>query len=84
MSTLCAFSSLTAPFLMAYNTTDHVYYLKQYSEIKDELTGQQLISFLQDVLEGQAKVSSVVCAQEVERNKAKQIQIVFLSFRGKV
>jgi len=40
---------------MAYNTTDHVYYLKQYSEIKDELTEQQLASFLQDVLEGRAK-----------------------------
>ncbi|KAJ7360441.1 Protein disulfide-isomerase tmx3 [Desmophyllum pertusum] len=48
-------SSLSAPFLMAYNTTDHVYYLKQYSEIKEELTEQQLASFLQDVLEGQAK-----------------------------
>lgn len=48
-------SSLTAPFLMAYNTTDHVYYLKQYSDIKDELTEQQLASFLEDVLEGQAK-----------------------------
>lgn len=58
MSTLCTFSSLTAPFLMAYNTTDHVYYLKQHSEIKDELTEQQLASFLQDVLEGRAKVMS--------------------------
>ncbi|KAL9974978.1 hypothetical protein ACROYT_G012090 [Oculina patagonica] len=48
-------SSLTAPFLMAYNTTNHVYYLKQYSEIKEELTEQQLTSFLQDVLEGRAK-----------------------------
>ena len=44
---------------MAYNTTNHVYYLKQYSEIKDELTEQQLASFLQDVLEGQAKVSVI-------------------------
>ena len=71
MSSLCAFSSLTAPFLMAYNTTDHVYYLKQYSEIKDELTGQQLTSFLQDVLEGQAKVSSVICSRVVERKEFK-------------
>lgn len=42
---------------MAYNTTNHVYYLKQYSEIKEELTEQQLGSFLQDVLEGRAKVT---------------------------
>jgi len=45
---------------MAYNTTDHVYYLKQYTEIKDELTEEQLASFLQDVLEGRAKVCSVI------------------------
>lgn len=44
---------------MAYNTTNHVYYLKQYSEIKEELTEQQLASFLQDVLEGRAKVQLV-------------------------
>ena len=50
---------------MAYNVTDHVYYLKQYSEIKDELTEQQLASFLQDVLEGQSKVSSVICGRIV-------------------
>lgn len=43
---------------MAYNTTDHVYYLKQYSEIKDEFTEQNLVSFLNDVLEGRAKVIS--------------------------
>lgn len=48
-------SSLTAPYLIAYNTTDHVYYLKQYSEIKEEFTEQQLITFLDDVLEGRAK-----------------------------
>ena len=41
---------------MAYNTTDQVYYLKQYSEIKDEFTEEQLVSFLEDVLEGRAKV----------------------------
>ena len=49
-------SSLPAPYLMAYNTTDQVYYLKQYSEIKDEFTEEQLVSFLEDVLEGRAKV----------------------------
>ncbi|XP_073233579.1 protein disulfide-isomerase TMX3-like [Porites lutea] len=48
-------SSLPAPYLMAYNTTDQVYYLKQYSEIKDEFTEEQLVSFLEDVLEGRAK-----------------------------
>ena len=49
-------SSLPAPYLMAYNTTDQVYYLKQYSEIKDEFTEEQLVSFLEDVLEGRVKV----------------------------
>lgn len=49
-------SSLPEPYLMAYNTTDQVYYLKQYSEIKDEFTEEQLVSFLEDVLEGRAKV----------------------------
>lgn len=49
-------SSLPAPYLMAYNTTDQVYYLKQYSEIKDEFTEEQLVSFLEDVFEGRAKV----------------------------
>ena len=44
---------------MAYNTTNHVYYLKQYSEIKEELTEQQLTSFLQDVLENRAKVTEL-------------------------
>ena len=73
MSTLCTFSSLTAPFLMAYNTTDHVYYLKQHAEIKDELTEQQLASFLQDVLEGRAKVSSVICGQVMERKKKELV-----------
>lgn len=48
-------SSMSAPFLMAYNSTNHVYYLKQYSEIKEEFTEQQLVSFLEDVLEGRAK-----------------------------
>ena len=48
---------MSAPFLMAYNSTNHVYYLKQYSEIKDEFTEQQLVSFLENVLEGRAKVS---------------------------
>jgi len=40
---------------MVYNTTDHVYYLMQYSEIKDEFTEQKLTSFLDDILEGRAK-----------------------------
>ena len=48
---------MSAPFLMAYNSTNHVYYLQQYSEIKEEFTEQQLVSFLEDVLEGRAKVS---------------------------
>lgn len=41
---------------MVYNTTDHVYYLMQYSEIKDEFTEQKLTFFLDDILEGHAKV----------------------------
>lgn len=48
-------STMSAPFLMAYNSTNHVYYLKQYIEIKEEFTEQQLVSFLEDVLEGRAK-----------------------------
>lgn len=83
MSTLCTFSSLTAPFLMAYNTTDHVYYLKQYTEIKDELTEEQLASFLQDVLEGRAKVSSVICGLVMERKKYNNYKGNF-SLREKV
>ena len=69
---------------MVYNTTDHVYYLKQYSEIKDELSEQQLTSFLQDVLEGRAKVSSVICAQVVERKKLKFKLFCFVVYRQSV
>lgn len=53
---LFSLSSLTAPFLMVYNTTDHVYYLKQYSELKEDFSEEKLTSFLDDVLEGRAKV----------------------------
>ncbi|XP_068725493.1 protein disulfide-isomerase TMX3-like isoform X2 [Montipora capricornis] len=45
-------SSLAAPFLMVYNSTDHVYYLKQYSELKEEFTEDNLTSFLNDILDG--------------------------------
>ncbi|XP_067054514.1 protein disulfide-isomerase TMX3-like isoform X2 [Acropora muricata] len=48
-------SSLTAPFLMAYNSTDQVYYLKQYSELREEFTEDNLVSFLDDVLGGRAQ-----------------------------
>lgn len=68
---------------MAYNTTDHVYYLKQYSEIKDELTEQQLASFLQDVLEGRAKVGSVICGQVVERKKHEFKELFFCHLETK-
>lgn len=54
---LLFFSSLTAPFLMAYNSTDQVYYIKQYSELKEEFTEDNLISFLDDVLGGRAQVN---------------------------
>ena len=56
ITTLFSFSSLTAPFLMVYNTSDHVYYLKQYSDLKEEFTEEKLTSFLDDVLEGRVKV----------------------------
>jgi len=64
---------------MAYNTTNHVYYLKQYSEIKDELTEQQLASFLQDVLEGQAKVSVITVRYLVMQCNVKCISFEYLN-----
>lgn len=48
-------SSLAAPFLMVYNTTDQVYYLMQYSELKEDFTEEKLTVFLNDVLEGNVK-----------------------------
>lgn len=42
---------------MAYNSTDQVYYLKQYSELREEFTEDNLVSFLDDVLGGRAQVS---------------------------
>ena len=41
---------------MAYNSTDQVYYLKQYSELREEFTEDNLVSFLDDVLGGRAQV----------------------------
>ena len=69
---------------MAYNTTDQVYYLKHYSEIKDEFTEEQLVSFLEDVLEGRAKVWCIV--EEVndhdsEDDEARGLLLV-IAYRG--
>ena len=55
----CCFSSLAAPFLMVYNSTDHVYYLKQYSELKEEFTEDNLTSFLNDILDGHEQVKLI-------------------------
>ena len=59
-SLLFSFSSLTAPFLMVYNSTDQVYYLMQYSELKEDFTEEKLTVFLNAVLKGNVKVYSRV------------------------
>ena len=46
---------------MVYNSTDHVYYIQQYSEIREEFTEDNLISFLDDVLGGRAQVNIGLC-----------------------
>ena len=66
---------------MAYNTTDQVYYLKQYSEIKDELTEEQLVSFLEDVLEGRAKVWCILeGVNDHDRASFFRLQVFYLFY----
>ena len=70
---------------MAYNTTDQVYYLKQYSEIKDEFTEEQLVSFLEDVLEGRAKVWCIlegVNDHDSDDREARGL-LPIIAYRGK-
>ena len=70
---------------MAYNTTDQVYYLKQYSEIKDEFTEEQLVSFLEDVLEGGAKVWCIlegVNDHDSDDREARGL-LPIIAYRGK-
>jgi hypothetical protein len=51
---------MATPYIMVYNTTNLLYYLLPYHDIKDDFTEDKMTTFLDNVLSGKERVKDLL------------------------